>query len=197
LRLGWSADHSASIAEANRLYLSASSISDSHPDVLALGAYVKYFGGDPVAGKTLMRRAVELAPESAEIIAFEGALLDLIGDFEAAVTSYKLAISKSPFTPAWIAANLALTLLAMGEDVQAEKIFKQVIKNHPNYARAWIGLTVAFVRQKKSHEAQNSARTLLDLDPRFTVEEWASSRPFKDAALLERFVSDLRKAGLH
>ncbi len=196
LRLGWSTNQENSIGEAMKFYSDAKSIATDHPDVLALGAYVQYFSGDSDLAKKLMQTAKKLAPESAEIVAFEGALYDLIGDFETAVVSYKKAISKSPFTPAWIASNLALTLLAMDENAEAEHIFKQVIKNHPEYARAWIGLPIALIRQNKADEARKCAATLLELDPLFTVDEWAISRPFSDQALLEKFKSDFREAGL-
>ncbi|WP_192357576.1 adenylate/guanylate cyclase domain-containing protein [Mesorhizobium mediterraneum] len=196
VRLGWSNNESASLAIAAALCADAQALASDHPDALALQAYIFFFGGHQTEAKRAMRKAVALAPQSIEIIAYEGALLDLIGDFAGAVGAYKEAISISPYAAAWIGANLGLSLLALNENTEAEWVFKEVLKNHPDYARAWIGLTVALVRQGSIRDAEASAKTLMTLDPRFTINGWAKSRPFSNNTILEHFTSDLRAAGL-
>lgn len=196
LRLGWSEDDQRSLSEAAALSQRAMAIAADHPDALALQAYIAFFRGDELSARATMRRAVLLSPQSSEIIAFEGALLDLMGDFSSAVDAYKRAISLSPFSAAWIAANLALSLLALGEDREAERVFRSVIRNHGDYVRAWIGLTAALVRQGRIQDARDSARVLMDLDPDFSIDAWTRSKPFSDAAILDRFARDLRAAGL-
>jgi hypothetical protein len=37
---------------------------------------------------------------------------------------------------------------------------------------------------------------VLTLDPAFTADEWARSRPFQDKQLLVQFVRDLRAVGI-
>jgi tetratricopeptide (TPR) repeat protein len=131
-----------------------------------------------------------------EIIAYQGALFDLMGDYETATRTYTRALSLSPHSPAWIAANLGLSYLALGNNEEAERIYGEVIQHYSNYARAWIGLTVALVRQGKMKEAKHRADTLLSLDPHFTSAEWGRSRPFNDEQLLAAFIADLKSAGL-
>ena len=60
--------------------------------------------------------------------------------------------------------------------------------------RACIGLTVSLVRQGRMRDARDMASRLMALDPSFTPEEWARSRPFPQMELLESFVADLRSA---
>jgi TolB-like protein len=196
MRLGWSNDPARSLVEASNLANRAAVIAERHPDVLALNSYVKFFEGNRHTSLELINQAVAEAPHSSEIIAYKGALHDLMGQFEEAIEAYRNAISKSLFSPAWIAANLALTLLAMNRNLEAEQVFNKVLRNHPKYARAWIGLTVAYVRQGRLEEAQDCARRLQSLDPKFSVEEWASSKPFSEERILEGFKSDLVTAGL-
>jgi class 3 adenylate cyclase/Flp pilus assembly protein TadD len=196
LRLGWSPYPERSLEDAKTLSLRAQAIAARHPDVLALTAYVRFFDGDHAAARDLIEQAVAEAPQSSEIIGYQGALLDLMGDFEKAISCYKSAISKSLFSPAWIAANLALTLLAMEQNSEAEEVFNKVLLNHPDYARAWIGLTATYVRQGRVRDARDAAKTLLSLDPGFAIEDWAKSRPFSDGQILEAFKSDLALAGL-
>jgi class 3 adenylate cyclase/TolB-like protein/Tfp pilus assembly protein PilF len=196
LRLGWSENDRESLSRAAELSERARAIAADHPDALALQAYIAFFRGDELSARASMRQAVLLSPQSSEIIAFEGALLDLMGDFSSAVDAYTRAISLSPFSAAWIAANLALSLLALGEDREAERVFRSVIRNHGDYVRAWIGLTAALVRQGRTQDARDSARVLMDLDPDFSIDAWTRSKPFSDAAILDRFARDLRAAGL-
>lgn len=196
LRLGWSLDAAQSLRDASELAGRAGALAVNDADVLALRAYVSYFEQDHDKALFLIQQAVAQAPQSSEIIGYKGALHDLMGDFDSAITAYKEAISKSLFSPAWISSNLALTLLAMDQSVEAEQVFNKVLLNRPKYARAWIGLTAAYMRQGRIDEAKQSAHELIKLDPHFSVEEWSRSKPFNDARILEGFKSDLFSAGL-
>jgi class 3 adenylate cyclase/TolB-like protein/Flp pilus assembly protein TadD len=197
IRLGWSQDDGASLATAEDLYARASAIAADHPDVLALLAYIRFFQDRLDEARSAIDRAVALAPQSPEIIAYQGALFDLLGDFAAAIRAYARAVSLAPHTPAWIASNLGLSLLALDNSFEAERVLREVIRSHPHYARAWIGLTVALVRQGRLGEAAQAAETMLSLDPLFTTADWARSRPFSHPETLSRFIAELRAAGLN
>jgi tetratricopeptide (TPR) repeat protein len=196
IRLGWTSDPSASIAEADRLCRQALDLQSRHADVQALLGFLRYFQGDSDSARAHIARAVELGSHSPEIIGYQGALYDLLGDYRAAIRAYARAISLSFHSPAWIASNLGLSYLALNENIEAERIYREITQHHPDYVRAWIGLAMALNRQGKSKEAQLAADTVLGLDPHFTVQEWAHSRPFNDPSLLDRFVTDLKATGL-
>jgi Flp pilus assembly protein TadD len=167
-----------------------------HADVQALLAFLKYFQNRFQEATEAMNRAVTLASHSPEIIAYQGALYDLLGDYRAAIRAYTRAFSLSIHSPAWIASNLGLSYLALNENDEAERIFREIVHNYPDYVRAWLGLAIALSRQGKSKEARPAAETVLALDPHFTAREWAQSRPFNDPILLQRFIADLRATGL-
>ncbi len=133
---------------------------------------------------------------SPEIIGYQGALSDLMGDYAGAIRAYTRALSLSAHSPAWIASNLGLSYLAVEDNDEAERIFREVVQYHPSYYRAWLGLAIALTRQGKSIEAKHAAESVLSIDPHFTAQEWARSQPFRDADLLARFVADMRATGL-
>jgi adenylate cyclase len=196
VRLGWTRDPSGTIAEADELCQRAIGIQAQHADVQALLAFIRYFQNRSRESLDAMETAVALGSHSPEIIGYQGALYDLLGDYRTAIRAYTRAFSLSVHSPAWIASNLGLTYLALNENGEAERIYREVIQNYPDYVRAWIGLALTLQRQGKSREAAHAAESVLAFDPHFTAQEWAQSRPFNDPALLNGFVSDLRATGL-
>ena len=113
-----------------------------------------------------------------------------------AIGAYTRALSLSAHSPAWIPSNLGLSLLALGNNEEAEHIYREVLEHHPKYVRAWIGLAVALNRQGKDGEARRAAERVLLLDPSFSAAEWVKSRPFNDDRLLDAFAADLHGVGL-
>jgi tetratricopeptide (TPR) repeat protein len=196
VRLGWSLDDAASIAEAESLCERASKAAGQHADVSALRAFLCFFQKRWDAARTEMQKSAQFAPQSPQIMGYQGALFDLMGQYRAAIGAYKRALSLSEHAPAWIPSNLGLSYLALGHNEDAEHMFRTVLEHYPKYVRAWIGVSVALIRQSKEKEAQTAAEQVLLLDPSFSSAAWARSRPFSDDKLLEAFVADLRAAGL-
>jgi adenylate cyclase len=196
VRLGWSRNSKKSIAEAEKICEMVKQEAADHPDVASLQAFLFYFQERWADATTEMQKAVSLAPHSPEMAGYQGALCDLMGQYELAIRSYTRALTLSAHTAAWIPSNLGLSCLAIGDVEEAERIYREVLTHHPNYLRAWIGLAVTLNRQGKSDEGKEAARTVLTLDAAFTADEWAKSRPFQDKQLLAQFVSDLRAVGI-
>lgn len=196
VRLGWSRNIRESIREAEALCAIARRISTHHPDVPSLQAFLFYFQERWADAEAEIQRAVALAPYSPEVVGYQGTLYDLMGKHDAAITAYTRALSLSTHSPAWIAANLGLSYLAVGDVDETERIYREVLAHHPDYVRAWIGLAVALNRQGRNREGVEAARTVLMLDPAFTAEEWANARPFHDDVLTKQFVKDLRAVGI-
>ena len=55
---------------------------------------------------------------------------------------------------------------------------------------------IAYVRLGQQKNAEAAVQNILKIDPRYTASSFARTRLFKDKALLDQFVKDLRKAGL-
>ena len=66
-----------------------------------------------------------------------------------------------------------------------------------NFLFAHMHLTIAYITSGREEEAGQQAEELLRLDPTFSLKQWAETVPIKDRVELERFVADLRKAGLN
>lgn len=196
IRLGWSRDDEHSFAEVERLSKRAAAIDPADPELRALHAYMHLHRGEHEAALAAMRHAIELEPRSPQLTGYLGALLDSVGRQEDAIEAYAAAMRLSAHCPAWIASNLALTCCALGRLDEAERTYQALLREHPDYVRALIGLSALRVRQARLSDAQQAARRVLMLDPSFTTQEWRRRQPFSDKALLDAFVDDLRAAGL-
>jgi adenylate cyclase len=196
LRLGWTESPTASLAAAEELLSSVSEFVGRDPDVTALQAFLYLFQHKRDEARSEIQKAAQLAPHSPEIIAYGAALLDLMGDYGGAIRAYNKALAMSAHAPAWISSNLGLSYLAAGDAYEAERIYREVLSHHPNYVRAHIGLTIALNRQGRQIEAIATGEAVLALDPKFSTQEWMSSKPFYDDGMSADFATDLRAAGI-
>ena len=196
IRLGWSADSDASLAEAERLAERAGGLDPDYPDLFALRAFISFERNNYATAVELGNKAVALEPRSAELNAYLGALYDTLGRYEEAVEAYRRAMALSPYYSTWIASNLGLTYCMMGRLAASERVFRQVVKHHPDYLRAYIGLAVVESRLGREDDARRAAAMVWRLDPLFRAEEWGRAQLYTDPAVVDAFVADLKRAGV-
>ena len=195
-RLGWAADPSLSLGAAARLAERAEALDPHYADLYALRAFIAFQRNDFALAIELGRKAVALEPRSAELNAYLGSLYDTLGRYEDAVEAYRRAIALSPYHSAWIASNLGLTYCMMDRLPAAERVFRQVVKHHPDYVRAYIGLAVTEARLGHEDDARRAAAMIKRLDPLFSAEEWGRAQLYTDPAAVEAFIADLKRAGV-
>jgi adenylate cyclase len=61
---------------------------------------------------------------------------------------------------------------------------------------AYVGLVTSYSLLGREEEARSAAQELLRVNPKFAVEAWAKTMPYKNQEKLARFADALRKAGL-
>jgi hypothetical protein len=66
----------------------------------------------------------------------------------------------------------------------------------PDSVDARVVLVASLVETGRLDAARQAAREMLSIDPRLTLQRFAASRPYRDAAALEQLVDSLRRAGL-
>ena len=84
----------------------------------------------------------------------------------------------------------------MGRYAEAIPIFKAYIVRlpHQSWPRVW--LTVAYSELGREQEARAEIVEILRISPQFSLKAEKERLALQDEALEERFVNDLRKAGL-
>ncbi|HVI87146.1 MAG TPA: tetratricopeptide repeat protein [Dongiaceae bacterium] len=196
IRLGWTEDDVAAFIAAQELYQRAVAINSDHPECLALAAYLELHQRNDQAAVAAMEKAARLSPRSSELAAYLGNIYDTVGRYEEAIIAYRRAMWLAQHFPPWIASNLALTLCVTGRAEEARKLLQGVVAHHPDYARAHLGLAIAYTRLNLPAEAKQAAGELLRLDPLFTTGDWARNRPYADPTVMAALLGDMQAVGL-
>jgi Tfp pilus assembly protein PilF len=114
--------------------------------------------------EALLREADRLLPNSAEIHANLGLLLDQSGRWSEAEVCYKRSLAITP-TLAQTHLNYGALLLAQKRFSEAEGTFRQAVSIDPASPGAWSSLGVLLACLKQEKEAEVCYRTALQLDP--------------------------------
>jgi adenylate cyclase len=142
------------------------------------------------------RRAVANRPSCAYANCFYGNVLHYCGDQDGAIHHLKLAMRVQPLHPPFYLHMLALAYRAKGELDSAVLTAKQALELTPDDLATRIVLTAAYVGLGRMGLAEETAADIQRLDPSFSLTQFAGVQPYRDSALLAKFVADLRLAGL-
>jgi adenylate cyclase len=137
-------------------------------------------------------RALALNPKDADIIAEYADALVYTGQPERSVELLEKAMRLNPYYPDWYLWYLADAYGSMGSpaDVIA------TVHRMQNPAEGRRMLAASFAQLGMMDEARAEAQEVMRLHPEFTLSRWRHRPPYRDTAILERYIDGLRKAGL-
>ncbi len=193
-RFGWWDDRATAIAKSKMHLERALEINPDNADAHLFSGMIHNiecrFDDSVVAA----RRALILAPGSADIAAFAAAILANAGVHDEAIGQIEKAIRLSPkFPPNYLGIQgLAYRLAGRAEDAIAA--FKAYAERSPGFGRA--DLAIVYQQAGRSGEAQAEIAKLRAARPAFTVRSFAASQFRKDVASVEADLAALRAAGL-
>jgi len=184
IRLGWCDDESANLQMAGEQCRLAEALDVTYPGICALRAYICLLEKKFDLALKKMHDAASLAPNNLEIVAYYGAMLDVVGRFDEAIDCYTRAIELSRYTPAWIVSNLGLSFLFSGDFELARTHFEKVIAENREYIRAYVGLAIVAAHTNDIDRARKIGRQILTLDPEFRIDKWVNTELFLDETRL-------------
>jgi adenylate cyclase len=185
-----------SIEAATKFAEKAHELDQSYPTVyLALGGIERYKGQFDKAINTY-ERGLALDPNNQGLLTGLG--LAYLGDGrpEEAILHLKRAIRVNPLDPSMALQGLGQVYCKTGRYEEAIPPLKQAIRNRPQMFQAHLELAACYAGLGKEEEARAAAAEVLKMHPKFTVEGYAAIFPLKDKALKERYLENLRKAGM-
>jgi len=186
-----------SFAQASKNIKKALALNDKdHIAHLILG-YLYFFKKEFEKAIITAERAISLNPSGADAYALLGILFAHTGKPEEGIKVIRKAIRLNPITPGQYLNYLSFAYYLLGRYGDTIEVYKTALKRHPNNLFSHIGLTAAYSALGREEEARHQAEKVLELDPAFSLDKYAERVYFKDKAEAERYIADLRKAGLN
>ncbi len=142
------------------------------------------------------QKAVGTRPACANANAFFANVLHYCGENNEAIRHAELAIRCHPLNPPFFKNVLASAYLGKGDFQSAVSAARQTIEQAQGDIPARLILTSALVRSGDENAARSVASEINNLDPTFSVRQFAAAQTYKDQGYIDQFASDLSVAGL-
>ncbi|MER9330339.1 adenylate/guanylate cyclase domain-containing protein [Mesorhizobium sp. M0488] len=135
----------------------------------------------------------KLDPNHADAWAMRSDLITLRGDAVKGVEFVKRALRLNPRPPGWYYWMAGQAYYALGDYQSAVDALRKPETYRTTSRRL---LAAALAQLGRQDEAHQEAEFFMMSNPHFSIRYWATSQPFDDEELLQRFVEGYHKAGL-
>ena len=199
-RLGYAKDEKEARARAQSLAEEALGIDDTTVDALTLLAELHLDRRNFDNAIALYEKAVVLSPNHADNLAWLGWRMSVgaVGRAVEGLPLIKKAMRLSPFYPNWYLGALGAAHFNLGQYEEAIAAWDERRRRIPDSWLPYAYLAYGYATAGRMEEAKASVATLLERNPKFTAERFASvwSADFSSNEERLEAVENLRKAGL-
>lgn len=191
-RYRWTTDPGAALEKA--VQLAAAAISYDSLDARGFGelGFAQLYKKHHDESLAAYRRAVELNPNDADLLAEMGDAMTYCGQTGKAIDLLKRAMRLNPYFPDWY-------LWYLGEAYFYASDYQKAIETlhrMRDQSEAHRLLASSYAHLGSMQEARHHARQVMRIHPNFSLEHWRNVPPNKDPRENEVFIAGLRKAGL-
>lgn len=141
-------------------------------------------------------QAVALNPDIADSQCSHALILTFNGRHNEAIEAIKKALRLNPSPPDIYWHILGQAYCHVGMHEEAITACKEAVRIQPGSLFARLRLAMAYALSGRENEARAEVTEVLRINPRYSVEYYRSSTPFKNPADMELEVNALLKAGL-
>jgi adenylate cyclase len=194
--LGSSRSPGRSYQKALQLYQKVLAMDKRHPMANGLVAFAYGLQRRYQEALAQADRAVALNPGSAASHLSRGIVLLYVGRYQEAVFAIEKAVRLNPKGPGYYFLFLGSAYRGAGQYDRAIAAYKQARALSPHFLPVLTGLAACYSATGRAKQARAMAAEILKLNPRFTVEWYSRTLPWKDRAALKRHINALRRAGL-
>ncbi len=193
---GWADDYDGSMELARQWAVKAIACDDGESwSHWAFASYHLYTMNHGVALEAF-RKALHCNPNDAEVTTEYALCLSYAGRAEDGIEQALKAMRLNPYHYEWYTAQLGQIYFDARKYDRAIATFAGLRSLDSAIMRVY--QAASFAAAGNIQQAQKSVKRILELDPGATLEKWTNPKlaPYGDAAYLEHFCKNLRKAGL-
>jgi len=194
---GWSRSPADSLNQAFELAQKALSLDASQADAYALIGNVYLFRREFDKAIKDAEKAIVLNPNGADHHVWLAMILNAVGRPGEGVDCIKRALRLNPFPPSWYFSCIGDSYVMLGRHEEAVEAYNKALENSPDMYFALVGLAASYAKLGRESEARATASKILEIDPRFSVDLFAKSLPYKLESYRVQLANALRKAGLN
>ncbi|MDJ0819947.1 MAG: adenylate/guanylate cyclase domain-containing protein [Desulfobacterales bacterium] len=200
-RYGWQRPREESLKKVIEYGQKAVKLDDSIPDVYPLLASPHIWRKEHDEAIALAEKSIAIGPNNAENHAILGMYYRFAGRFEDSIRMTEKAIRLHPYYPDWYLYSLEYSHYYLGQHEKAIAIAKKhlaLIESRGGTDTFWQHLILSqnYLRFGDMEKARWHALEGLRQNPEYTFKWEREGSMYKDPALIEQQIDDLRKAGL-
>ena len=191
----WSPEAPHSLSRAEELAKKALALDASWPWAYQLLSIVYLWEKQHDRALVEGRRALALKPNDADGNLNLGWILTFAGQPEEGSQWMEKAVRLNP-RQLWYLHMLGWAYGMAGRYEECIPLLKRVLTLNPDYVPGHVVLAMCYAEAGQQEEARAEGAEVLRVIPQYSLEVWKQKWPYKDPAMLERYLAALRKAGL-
>jgi TolB-like protein/Tfp pilus assembly protein PilF len=193
---GWSSDPEQARAAAGEWAERAVGMADADGQAHTVLGNVRLLQRRYDEALATARQAAAIRPNCTNANGFLANVLLHCGEPDAALTHIRRAIRYSPVYPPWFVEILAASYREGGQVDFAVSAAQEGLRIAPQAVNCRLILASALVRGGWVADARRIAGEVAGVAPDFSLARHAAQEPYRDQAVLDRVVGELRSAGL-
>lgn len=139
-----------------------------------------------------LRKAIDLSPNDADGYYGLSNVLNWAGQADEAGDLIRTAMRLNPLYPAWYLWPLGHAHFLNREYTEVIDVLTELLRHNPNFLPAHAYLAVTYDELGRNQEAAKHASRFRQETPHTTLDDWKLRLPYKDRAILERFLETLQ-----
>ena len=193
---GWSTGATQERIEARRLARRAIELDQNDPSVLAVAGHaLAYVAGEVEEGAALLSRAIDLDANLVTARYWSGWVNLWLGNVDAAIEQFKIALRLSPLDPLIFNAQtgLAFAYFSAGRYEDASLWATTALRQQPKFVGAHLAMMACHAMSGRVKEAREVCARAMQLDPTLRISGFTYRRRPED---IEKFAKAYRIAGM-
>jgi adenylate cyclase len=193
---GFAENPRESIDRALELARKAVTIDDQSPQVFWSLAFVHMYRNEHQEAVDAVQRSITLSPSYADAHALLAFINNFMGKPELAMELIQKAMELNPNYSWDYLWNIGFSHYMLGDFEKADEYFAKAQNRNPNIRNLFLFRAATFIELDMQDEAEWEIEQLLQIYPDLTVTFLSSRTPLADDKVLERYLNNLREAGL-